>query len=164
MNTVWAGLGKAHSGDLLLFGAHDLEARLYYLGGGSPIRHANINISGYKLGLGLGASVSLVFVLAHGYASASEIAGTSGGWDFEIDIGAKLGDVLKGVKGLGRVIDTMEKFEKLKYAAENAIKNLGITKPGIYTIPIPGPGIGLHLWAGFAFGDVTLISAGQGLP
>ena len=74
----------------------------------------------------------------------------------------KLGDFFKGGKGLGKAIDTIDQYKKLSYVTENAIKNLGITKRGIYTIPIPLVGAGIHVWAGYKFGDVTIVSSGTG--
>ena len=74
--------------------------------------------------------------------------GVSGEWDFDIALATKLSDFLKGVKGLGKVIDTVEKYKKIRYLAEQAIKNAGIAKPGIYNIPIPFAGGGICLWGG----------------
>jgi len=34
----------------------------------------------------------------------------------------------------------------------------------VYTIPIPVAGIGLHVWGGYKFGDVSLFSTGKGIP
>jgi hypothetical protein len=56
------------------------------------VRNAVININGYKFGPGLGASIDAVFVIAHGYSSASLMNGVSGDWDFDLAMGAKLGD------------------------------------------------------------------------
>lgn len=164
LKKVWAGLAKAHSGDLFVVGAHDMTGMIYNLGDSIPdVRNAVININGYKLGAGLGASVGAVLVIAHGYSEAPEFNGVSGGWDFDVSIGAKLGDVLKGVKGIGKVVDTIDKFKKLRYVTETAIKNIGITKPGVYSIPIPFAGAGLHLWGGFKFGDVKVLRQGKGI-
>jgi hypothetical protein len=165
LKKVWAGLGKAHSGDLFLFGAHDLTGRIYCLGDDIPdVKNARININGYKMGPGLGASVGAVFIIAHGYEKATEMNGVDGGWDFDIALAAKLGDLLKGVKGLGKAVDTIEKYKKLRYLTENAIKSAGIYKRGVYSIPIPLAGVGLHLWAGYKFGDLTIPGVGVGVP
>ena len=165
LRTVWAGLAKSHSGDFFIIGAHDLTGKIFNLGDEVPdIKNAWININGWKLGPGLGGSVGVVFVIAHGYERASEMNGVSGGWDFDVSIGAKLGDFLKGAKGLGKAVDTINKYKKLRYLTENAIKNIGITKRGVYTIPIPFAGGGVHLWGGYKFGDVTVPSVGVGVP
>ena len=165
LRTVWAGLAKSHSGDLFVIGAHDLTGKVYNLGDEIPnIKNAWININGWKFGPGLGGSIGAVFIIAHGYETAGEMNGVSGGWDFDVAIGAKLGDFLKGVKGLGKAVDTIQKYKKLRYLTENAIKNLGITKPGVYTIPIPVAGAGLHVWGGYKFGDVTVPGTGVGVP
>ena len=165
MGKLWAGLGKSHSGDLFIIGAHDLTAKIYNLGDDmNKVRNAVINVNGWKFGAGLGASIGAVFVIGHGYEDAREMNGVSGGWDFDIAIVSKLGDFLKGIKGLGKAVDTLEKYKKLRYLTENAIKNTGITKPGVYTIPIPLAGVGIHIWGGYKFGDVSIFSTGVGVP
>jgi hypothetical protein len=52
----------------------------------------------------------------------------------------------------------------MRYLTENVIKNIGITTPGVYTIPIPLAGAGLHIWGGFKFGDIKIFSSGTGIP
>ncbi len=161
---VWAGLGKGHSGDLFIVGAHDLTGMIYNMGDELPnVRNAMLNINGYKLGLGLGGSVGAVFILAHGYDTSSEMQGVSGGWDFDIAIMAKLGDFLKGVRDLRDTVNTIQKYKKMRYLTENLIKNMGVTEPGIYTIPIPLAGVGVHLWGGYKFGDVSVLRTGKGI-
>ncbi len=160
---VWAGVGVAHSGDFILLGAHNLSARLYSLGdNGANVQYASININGSKFGLGLGGSVGAAFVLAHGYEDPQEMMGLSGRRDFDLAVGAKLGDFLKGARALRRVIETMEEYKKLTYVAENAIKNLGVNirEPGLITLPIPLAGIGLHGWVGYRFGDTIVTRLG----
>ncbi len=166
LKNVWAGLGKSHSGDLFVIGAQDLTAKVYNLGDPvSKVGNAIININGYKFGPGLGADVSLVFVVAVGFENARNMIGVDGDWDFDVSLGTKLSDFLKDVKYLGRAIETVEKYEKTKYITENLIKGRKIIKgEGIYTLPIPFAGIGLHLWAGFKFGDVSLFGEGVGIP
>jgi len=127
------------------------------------VRNATININGYKLGVGLGGSITAAFVIAHGYNTADAMNGVSGGWDFDISIGPKLDSFLKGVRGLGKVVDTIQKYKKLRYLTETTIKNIGITEPGIYSFPIPLAGGGIHLWGGFKFGDVRIFRKGKGI-
>src|SRR5215469_3514152 len=166
LRNVWAGLGKSHSGDMFVIGAQDLTAKVYNLGDGAPnIRNAIININGYKFGPGLGADVNAVFVVAVGFENAREMIGVDGAWDFDISLGTKLSDFLKDLNNLGKAIETMEKYEKTRYITENLIKDRKIIKcEGIYTLPLPFAGIGLHLWAGYKFGDVTLFGQGVGIP
>ena len=164
LDSLWAGIAVAHSGDLILVGKHNLIGKIYNLGGRSPIKNTGINIHGWKFGAGLGASGGLVFVIAHGYKTAGEMKGVSGGWDFDFALVAKLADFIKGVKGLGKAIDSIEKYEKMRYLTENAIKNMGITKPGVYSIPIPFAGGGAHVWGGYKFGDVDIFSPSTGVP
>ncbi|MCP3928520.1 MAG: hypothetical protein GY705_05400 [Bacteroidetes bacterium] len=166
LKNVWAGIAKSHSGDLPGIGAHDLTGRVYNLGDELPdVRNAVVNINGFKFGLGLGGSIGAVFVIAYGYSDSYKMnGGVVGEWDFDLSIGAKLGDFLKGIKGIGKVIDTIQKYKKMRYLTENAIKNRGIVNPGIYAIPIPLAGVGLHAWVGFKFGDITIFKSGRGIP
>ncbi len=165
LSKVWMGLAKSHSGDLFIVGAHDLTGRIYNALDEYPnIRNGTININGFKFGPGLGGSVGAAFVIAHGYNNIHEMKGVTGSWDFDLAVAAKLGDFLKGVGALGKAIDTMDKYKEATYLTEQAIKNLGITQKGIYTFPIPFAGAGLHVWGGFKFGDISVISTGIGVP
>lgn len=40
---------------------------------------------------------------------------------------------------------------------------MGITDPGVYTIPIPFAGIGAHVWLGYKFGDIRILNNGNGI-
>lgn len=165
LKRVWAGLGKSHSGDVVVVGAHDLTGKIYCLGDEYPnVKNAWINVNGYKFGLGLGGSISANFIIAHGYDTAPEMRGVAGEWDFDVALGPKLADFLKGVRTLGKAVDSLEKFQKARYLTEQAIKNAGIRKRGIYSIPIPLAGAGLHLWGGYKFGDISVWSTGIGVP
>ncbi len=166
LDSFWVGVGKSHSGDLFVIGAHDMTAKVYNLGGATiaKVQNAVININGWKFGAGLGGSIGAVFVIAHGFDKPGEMNGVKGEWSFDLALGAGLASWLKGVKGLGRAVDTVEKYKKLRYLSENAIKNLGITEPGIYTIPIPGAEGGVHIWGGYQFGDVKVVTTGLGVP
>jgi hypothetical protein len=168
LRNVWAGVAKAHSGDLVIVGAHDLTGMIYNLGDKLPdVRNATLNINGFKFGVGLGGSVGAVFVIAYGYPQAKDMNGVSGGYDFDLAIGAKLGDFLKGLRFLGKAIDTLDKFKKMRYLTENILKTMVINglpdSSGIITLPIPLAGVGLHAWLGFKFGDVSIWRTGRGL-
>ena len=164
LKNIWAGIAKAHSGDLFIVGAHDLTGQIYNLGDELPdVRNAVININGYKLGPGLGGSIGAVFVIAHGYNTIESMNGVTGSWDFDISLALKLDSFIKGIRGLGKAVDTIQKYKKMRYLTETAIKNMGITKPGIYSIPIPLAGAGIHLWGGFKFGDVSIMKKGKGI-
>ena len=164
LNNVWAGIAKAHSGDFFLGGAHDLTGIVYNLGDSIPdVRNAVLNINGGKVGPGLGGSISGVFVLCNGYSSAEAMIGSKNGFDFDIALGAKFSDFLKSFRYLGQVVDTVEKYKKTRYLAENLIKNDDFPEGGIYSIPIPLAGAGLHGWVGYKFGDVSIMRTGKGI-
>ena len=164
LKKVWAGIAKAHSGDLFILGAHDLTGVIYNLGDGLPdVRNATLNINGIKVGPGLGGSIGAVFVLAHGYDTPNDMRGDTDSWDFDLAIAGKLDSFFKGIRGIGKAVDTLQKYKKMRYLTENVIKNLGITKKGIYTIPIPLAGVGLHAWVGYKFGKVSIFRQGKGI-
>jgi hypothetical protein len=161
LKNVWAGIGVAVSGDLFVVGAHDVSGKIYNLGcNADQVKYAWLSFSGYKFGAGLGGDAGAVFILAHGFEDAMEMNGVDSSWDFDISLGPRLLSSLKGIKTLGKIVDTIEKYKKLRYVTENAIKNLGVTRPGIYTIPIPAAGWGYHLWAGFKFGEIEVSASG----
>ncbi len=164
LKNVWAGIGKGHSGDLFVAGAHDLTGKIYNLGDDLPdVRNAVININGFKLGPGLGASIGAVLILAHGFTDAKEMTGESMGKDFDAAIGAKLGDFFKSLKFIGKAVDTIQKYKKLRYISETAIKNHNITEKGVYIFPIPLAGVGLHIWGGYKFSNTTIAWTGKGI-
>jgi hypothetical protein len=168
LRNVWAGIAKSHSGDLFIIGAHDLTGMIYNLGDEIPdVRNAMLNINGYKFGPGLGASIGAALVIAYGYPQAGSMNGVTGGGDFDLAIGAKLGDLLKGIKYLGSTIDTLDKYKKMRYLTENILKTMVVNglpgSSGIITLPIPMAGVGLHAWVGFKFGDVKIWRTGKGI-
>lgn len=166
LKNVWAGVAKAHSGDLFVVGAHDLTGMVYNLGDGVPgVRNAMLNINGFKFGAGLGGSISAVFVLCYGYKSAEAMNGVAGGPDFDLALGAKLSSLLKSFQAGAKAVDTVQKYKKTRYIAENLIKNRSFATEdsAIITLPIPLAGVGLHAWGGYKFGDVSIMSTGKGL-
>lgn len=166
LKNVWAGVAKAHSGDLFVVGAHDLTGKVYNLGDGVPdVRNATLNINGFKFGAGLGGSISAVFVLCYGYNSADAMNGVKGGPDFDLALGPKLSSVLKSFEAGTKAVDTVQKYKKTRYIAENLFKNrsLATEDSGIITLPIPLAGVGLHAWGGYKFGEVSIMGKGKGL-
>lgn len=141
---------------------------IYNLGDEIPdVRNAVLNINGFKFGPGLGASIGAVLVIAYGYPQAKSISGVTGGGDFDLAIGAKLGDLLKGLSYLGKAIDTLDKYKKMRYLTENILKTMVVNgmpgSSGIITLPIPLAGAGLHAWGGFKFGTVSILRTGTGI-
>jgi len=167
LNTVWAGVAKGHSADLFVAGAFDLTGIVYNLGDNAPnVRNAVLNINGYKVGPGLGGSIGATLVIAYGYPQARDMVGEVSGFDFDLAVVAKLGDLLKGLKGIGTALDTLDKFKKVRYVAEQTIKTTMNGMPGskgIITLPIPFAGVGIHVWAGFKSGNISVFKTGTGL-
>lgn len=164
-STLWVGIGESHSGDLVAVGRYNWNGRLYRASAddGGFVDYVDLMADGWKLGGGLGGSVGAIVVVAHGVKSPHEFnkKGEWSDWDLDLAIGGKLGDVLKGLKGIGKIVTTMEKYEELSHAAIEITKNKGFVKKGLYTIPMLGVGAGLHVWTGRKYGDVTVISTGR---
>jgi len=124
----------------------------------------NLVTQGYKLGGGLGGSVGLVAVFAHGVQKSSDFnaAFAWGDMDFNLAIGGQLGGLLKGMKGLGTVVKTMEKYKKLSAVGQELVKNKAFIKKGVYTIPIPFAGGGVHVWVGRKYATTKVEGTGVG--
>ncbi|PCJ18652.1 MAG: hypothetical protein COB04_06990 [Gammaproteobacteria bacterium] len=167
LNNVWAGIAKGHSADLFVAGAFDVTGIVYNLGDNAPnVRNAVLNINGYKFGPGLGGSIGATLVIAYGYPQARDMVGETNGFDFDLAVGVKLGDLLKGLKGIGTALDTLDKFKKIRYVAEQTIKTTmnGVPESkGIITLPIPLAGAGIHAWAGFKTGKISVFNTGTGI-
>ena len=123
-------------------------------------------MNGYKVGPGLGASIGATLIIAYGYSQPRDMIGEVSGFDFDLAVVAKLGDVLKGLNGIGTAIDTLDKFKKIRYAAEQTIKTTMNGMPeskGIIALPIPMAGVGIHLWLGYKTGNVRIFRTGTGI-
>ena len=164
----WAGVGESHSGDLVALGYFNWNAVIYRIGAytdPSQIEWAKLSSHGLKLGGGLGASFSGVFVFAHGVTSARQLrsAFAWGDMDFDLAPGANLGALLKGLRGIGPMLDVMAKYKKTSYVAQEVAKNAAFMKPGVYTIPIPKTGPGMHVWVGRKYAETMVVASGMGL-
>ena len=162
---VWIGLGVGHSGDLAVVGAYTWNARVYRMTADvdGEREWADLSAGGIKLGLGLGGSGDAVFVFARGVQNADQLAPAASwsGADFDLALGGELGSALKAVKTIGRMVKGVDDWKKIRYAAEQLIKNGAFIKPGLYVIPIPGAGTGIHAWAGNKYGGVTIVGHGS---
>ncbi|AQQ06412.1 hypothetical protein B0E33_24830 [Roseibium algicola] len=166
-STLWVGIGESHSGDLVAVGRYNWNGRLYRASADDNgyVDYVDLMADGWKIGGGLGGSVGGIVIVAHGVKTPSEFnkKGEWSDWDLDLAIAGKLGDVLKGIKGIGKIVNTMEKYEELSHAAIELTKNKGFVKKGLYTIPMLGVGAGLHVWTGRKYGDVSVISVGRTL-
>jgi len=165
---MWVGFGESHSGDLVVAGYHNYNARVFRMGASNAedVDWAVLCCHGFKLGGGLGGSASGIVVFARGISSASGFnTGFSwGNMDFDLAIGASLGNALKSLKVIGKVVKTLEEYKKLQYLGTELYKNCRLMKPGVYTLGIPGSGPGMHVWIGRKYSKMQLIGTGRGLP
>ncbi len=167
LEKLWVGIAIAEQTDWAVVGQHTMEVWLHNMSTFPPKAPIWLQISGYQFGPGGGVSGGLSLVVLHGVSERNELPDVTGGWDFEISIGAKLTGFLKSAKLIkiaktltktGKVLDK-KKYKALKYVGEGIIKNRdAISKPGIITLPIPLLGAGAHLWGGYKFSDVKLLS------
>lgn len=167
LSNLWLGLGESHSGDLVIGGYFNWNARVYRAGTSvaGNIEWVNLISHGYKLGGGLGGSIGAVAVFAHGIENVSQFTSdfTWGNMDFDLAFGGQLGSVLKGLKGVGTVVEKMDEYKKLSYVAQELAKNRAFIKRGVYTIPIPLAGGGIHIWVGRKYGKISVVDSGTGI-
>lgn len=162
---IWVGIGESHSGDLVAVGAYNWNGRAYRasMNEDGSVDYVNLMADGWKLGGGLGGSVGTIVIVAHGITDPLRfnVKGQWSDWDLDLAAYGKYGDLLKSVKGIGKILKTMDQYEDLSHAAIELTKNKGFLKKGLYTIPILGAGIGLHAWTGRKYGDVTVMGRGR---
>jgi hypothetical protein len=166
-SNLWLGIGEKHAGDLVALGYYNCNARVYRLEENEQgeIEWTNIVQHGLKLGGGLGGGVGLVVVFAHGIEKVGQFnsAFKWGDMDFDLDLGTQLGSALKGIKGIGKVVKTMEEYKKLNYLGKQFMQNRAFLKKGVYTIDVPFAGIGLHVWVGRKYTETFVQGSGTGI-
>lgn len=165
VSDVWLGIGEIHSGDLLVAGYYNWNGRAYRLSADESghVDYVDLTSHGWKLGPGLGGSGGAVAIFARGIKKPSKFKDgfNWGGADFDLAIGAQLGSALKSLKGVGTVVKTLNDYKKLNYVGQELLKNKAFLKKGVYTIPIPLAGAGLHVWVGRKYGEIMLNSTGS---
>src|SRR5690606_23341770 len=168
---IWFGIGGQTGGHLFLGGKDTVEACIYSLE--SYQDRFWMNIDGWRLGPGLGASVGAVLVIISGCPKPSSIQGAGvNGMDFQANIAGKWGDLAKSVKSLsivqkfasaGKVVDkTMSvlEYNRLREAINLAYKtgtagfNMKSGEPEVNVIGIPFAGIGLEVSVYYGMGSV----------
>lgn len=168
---IWFGLGGQEGGTLAIVGKDTVEACLYSLE--SYNNRFWMNIDGWRLGLGLGASIGAAIVVATGVDHPKELQDfPSGGFDFQLSMAGKWGDLAKAAKGLNavrkiatgaKIIDktiSLAEWEKLRDLIWNGYKAMDIDarKLGVNVLAIPGAGVGLEISGYYGFGYVNVHS------
>lgn len=164
---IWFGLGGQEGGTLAIVGKDTVEACLYSLE--SYQNRFWMNIDGWRLGLGLGASIGVAIVVATGVDHPRELNDfPAGGFDFQANLAGKWGDIAKAAKGLNavrkiasgaKIIDktiSIAEWEKMRDLIWNIHKAADIDtgKLGVNVMGIPGAGVGLEISAYYGFGSV----------
>ena len=179
---AWIGPGHVVSGDLMIAGAYYWRGRVYNLEDITRmldedpsvvtrgIRWVELESEGKKIGPGLGGSGGIMVVYAYGYEDAKDFHVIHApdllslkGWDWDLATGGPLGSALKGVRGIGRIVKTMDEFKKLAWTGQQLVKNFGAlaSKKGVYTFPI---NLGLHIWIGKKTGVTRSVGSGRTVP
>jgi hypothetical protein len=168
---IWFGLGGQEGGTLAIVGKDTVEACLYSFD--SYRNRFWMNIDGWRLGLGLGASIGVAIVVATGVDHPKELQDfPAGGFDFQAALGGKWGDLAKAAKGLNavrkiasgaKIIDktiSIAEWEKMRDLIWNSYKATDIDrhKLGLNVLAIPGAGVGLEVSAYYGFGYVNVHS------
>ncbi|HLA96165.1 MAG TPA: hypothetical protein VK612_10620 [Pyrinomonadaceae bacterium] len=170
---IWFGVGFQTGGHLFIAGKDTVEACVYSYE--SYNDRFWMNIDGYRIGPGLGASVgAAVIVISHCH-TPGEVQGFSiNGFDFQANIVGKWGDLAKSAKTL----DTVQKYAKLGTAVDKSISILEWTKmreainlaykagttaydvnkkaekPEVDVIGVPFAGVGLEVSVFYGTGSV----------
>jgi hypothetical protein len=172
---MYIGLGVKGGGFFFVAGGQVLEARLYSVDDYND--HFNLDAEIWTLGLGLGGGISAEFVIAYGGTRPGSFLGTKfDGWDFNVSLGERWADFLKGAKRLPvlvRIAKALKEAKlgkaairqllKLSPAEWEQLSNLGkalrdaegtdsnATKPQVnsFDIPLAGAAVevdGYHYW------------------
>jgi LysM domain len=165
---IWFGLGAQEGGMFGIAGKDTVEACLY----SSRTYHNRfwINIDGWRLGLGLGASIGVALVIATGIDKPQDLQGfvPEPDLDFSLNLAGKWGDIAKAAKSLkaiskvakaGKFIDkalSVAEWDKLRDLIWDLYKANGISpkRLGLTVLGIPGAGVGLEASVYESAGDV----------
>lgn len=170
---VWFGLGAGEGGTLFVVGRDTMVGRMY-----SPDEYKDsfwLNVTHWRLGLGLGASIGGALIIATGGKTPQSFDGLRvGGFDFKAALGGKWGDFAKGIVGLnlGAEISSttgsffskstlsVKSWQALAVLVRDGIKGTKLalaSGPGIAVMPIPLAGVGLEAGVYFAFGECSVL-------
>jgi hypothetical protein len=178
---MYIGPGVKGGGFLGIGGAQALEAHLYSV----DDYHDTFNLDGeiWTAGLGLGGGVNVELVIAFGGARPTDFIGTKfQGWDFNLSLGGRWGDLLKGAKGLSWLARIGKAAQEAKFgkAALRQILKLSpseweqlgnlakvirdarsadsnATKPEVNSFDIPLAGAALEVDVFYFWGSVKMI-------
>jgi hypothetical protein len=155
---LWFGVGAVEGGTLGIAGKETVEACVYSWD--KYTHHFWLNVDAWRLGIGVGASVGIVLVVATGVETPHDLEGfvVVGDTDFQLALAGKWGDVAKAAKGLnvvrkvaklGKFIDktiSYAEWEKLRDFVWNLYKAMDIDakKTALNVFGIPGAGVGLE--------------------
>jgi len=160
---IWFGFMVESGGELFVVGRHG--ARGVVWSASDPKVWAEIADQGWRFGPGLGGGGGVKFVVVTGVRNFCDFNKIKGGsFDFEVDIAGRLGSYLKGLKGTGKAVKTLEEHKELKKIAETIIKNRGAITSEPNIISIPTVGGGLQLWGGYKTTNVEVIRTGGHTP
>jgi hypothetical protein len=167
--SVWLGIVWGAKGDIGVGGAHHAAGAVMNVGDMLQYeevrRFAGLRVSGWRVGLGAGASSGATLVVFVNYPTIASLnTFVDDGWDWSIALGVsvprgspKLVQTLfryvQDLRSVKKLTSSGKKGELLKSTLETIIQNLkgGIPSDGArftITLPVPFTGPGKHLWLG----------------
>ncbi|MEO1306763.1 MAG: hypothetical protein AAFV38_02230 [Pseudomonadota bacterium] len=124
---LYFGIG-AKFGGIVLGGTQTIEGYLFSADNYKDQVHMEARV--WTLGPGLGGGANAVFIMAYGGMKKSSFVGTKfDGWDFNVSLGGRWGDAVKGVKGVPAVAKAAKLIKK-SGSASKAIKGASKLSPG----------------------------------
>jgi hypothetical protein len=170
---IWFGLGASEGGTLAVVGRDTMVGVMY-----SPDSYEDwfvLNITHWRLGLGLGASLGAALVFAVGGKTPQSFDGLKvGGWDFKAGLGENWGAFAKGVAGLnlGAKIASsagslfvksqlsVKQWQSFAVVVRDGVKGGKLASPShptVVVMPIPMAGVALEASVYYAFGSCSVL-------
>jgi hypothetical protein len=178
---MYIGPGVKGGGFLAVAGGQTLEAHLYSV----DDYNDQFNVDGeiWNLGLGLGGGVNVVMAIGYGGTKPGDFCGCKfGGPDFNISVGERWAELVKGVKKLstfGRIANALKDSKmtmqgikllwKLSPSEWEQMSNLAkalrdasntdsdATRPQFNSFDIPMAGVGVEIDAYYSWGQIKNI-------
>jgi hypothetical protein len=169
----WFGLGAQEGGTLFVAGRDTMVGIMY-----SPLEYKDsfvLNISHWRLGLGLGASIGAALIIAIGAKTPEGFDGLKvGGFDFKAGLGENWGAFAESIGDLGLAAKvansagslfaksnlSVKQWQVLAVAVRNGVKGaklLNANKPTVVVMPIPLAGAALEASVYYAWGHCSVL-------
>lgn len=170
---IWFGLGAQEGGTLFFMGRDTMVGFMY-----SPDEYEDsflLNVSHWRLGVGLGASIGAALVIATGGKTPQSFDGLKvGGFDFKAGLGENWGAFAESIGKLGLAAKitssagslfaksklSVKEWQTLAVVVRNGVKGTKIANsngPAVAVMSIPLAGAALEASVYYAWGDCSVL-------